>query len=447
MAGLRVEYVTPGSIADELEVVAGDCLLAVNGHPLRDLIDYSYYTASEEELLLEIEKIDNELWELEVERDSGESLGLTFSAPAPARCSNNCLFCFVHQLPKDLRKPLYVKDEDYRLSFLNGNYITLANLKTPDLERIVEQRLSPLYISVHATEPELRERLLGKTGIPPVLDQLKTLASHRIVMHTQIVLCPGINDGEHLQRTVKDLVELYPAVQSLAIVPLGLTAHRSKLPHLEAVTEQYAQEFISSWQPQAEVLRKKMHLPFLFFADEFYLKAGLPFPPIKEYGDFPQIENGVGMVPLFIKEAASVIRRCRPINRFRATVITGVSSFGFVADFLKTLAEKCTVDIVPVAVENRLFGPSVTVSGLIAGDDIIATVTGNDIGHCLLIPDVMIKEGAGVFLDDVSLEELERRIRCRVVVFDSTPMGFYVTLRSIGRKLARDVLEKSKNRR
>lgn len=431
MAGLRIDSITPGSIADQLEVAAGDRLLAVNGQPLRDLIDYSYYTASEEELLLEIEKPDGELWELEVERQAGESLGLTFSAPDPARCANNCLFCFVHQLPKGLRKPLYVKDEDYRLSFLNGNYVTLANLKTSALNRIIEQRLSPLYISVHATNPDLRERLLGKSGIPRILEQLQRLAAARIVMHTQVVLCPGLNDGEELQRTVAELAALYPAVQSLAVVPLGLTAHRQKLPQLTPVDAEYARKFISIWQPQAETLRRKLRQPFLFLADEFYLKADLPFPPIKEYGDFPQIENGVGMVPLFMKEAARLLKGIRPIGSFRATVVTGVSSFGFVRDFLERLAQKSGVDIVPLAVENKLFGSSITVSGLIAGNDIAAALAGYDIGSCLLVPDVMLKEGEGVFLDDVSLDELERRIGCPVIVFDSTPGGCYKALRSV----------------
>jgi putative radical SAM enzyme (TIGR03279 family) len=437
MAGLRIDSVAPGSIADQLEIVAGDRLLSVNGQSLRDLIDYSYYTASEEELLLEIEKPDGELWEMEVERQAGESLGLTFSAPAPASCSNNCLFCFVHQLPKGLRKPLYVKDEDYRLSFLNGNYVTLANLKTSALNRIIAQRLSPLYISVHATNPDLRERLLGKSGIPRILEQLQRLAAARIIMHTQIVLCPGLNDGEELQRTVTELAALYPAVQSVAIVPLGLTTHRQKLPQLTPVDAEYAREFISIWQPQAETLRRKLRKPFLFLADEFYLKADLPFPPIKEYGDFPQIENGVGMVPLFIKEAARLLPGIRPIGSFRATVITGVSSIGFVSDFLAQLTNKSGVDIVPLAVENKLFGPSITVSGLITGNDIAAAVTDYDIGSCLLVPDVMLKEGEGVFLDDVSLVELEQRISCPIIVFDSTPGGCYKALRTFWKKLLR----------
>jgi putative radical SAM enzyme (TIGR03279 family) len=438
---LQIDSVAPGSIASRFEVVAGDRLLAVNGHPLRDLIDYSYYTASEEELLLEIEKQDGELWELEVERSAGEALGLTFSAPAPARCSNNCLFCFVHQLPLGLRKPLYVKDEDYRLSFLNGNYVTLANIKVSELNRIIEQRLSPLYISVHATNPDLRERLLGKPGIPPILEQLQRLADARIVMHTQVVLCPGLNDGEEMWRTVADLADLYPAVQSLAVVPLGLTTHRQSLPQLTPVDAEYAKSFISIWQSQAVALRRKLGQPFLFLADEFYLKAGLPFPPIKEYGDFPQIENGIGMVPLFMKEAVQLLKGIRPIGTFRATVATGVSSFGFVSDFLTDLAEKSGVDIVPLAIENKLFGSSITVSGLIAGNDIATSLHGHDIGSCLLVPDVMLKEGEGLFLDDVSLAQLERRICCPVIVFDSTPRGCYKALRSFGRKLLRHPAE------
>ena len=434
MAGLLIDFVSPGSIADELEVMAGDRLLSVNGQPLRDLIDYSYYTASEEELLLEIEKPDGGLWELEVDRDEGEPLGLTFTPPDPARCANNCIFCFVHQLPKGLRKPLYVKDEDYRLSFLNGNYVTLANLSRSAMNRITEQRLSPLYISVHATNPELRERLLGKSGIPPILEQLEKLAAARIIMHTQVVLCPELNDGEELQRTVADLAALFPAVQSLAIVPLGLTAHRRKLPQLTPVDTEYARQFIVEWQPQSETLRKKLRQPFLFLADEFFLKAKQPFPPLKEYGDFPQLENGVGMVPLFMKEAAQVLRRATGGDKFHATVVTGVSSFPFVSEFLDKLGEKTGLNLVPYAVENSLFGAMVTVSGLVSGTDIISALAGHEIGAALLVPDVMVKEGEGIFLDDVSLEELERRIGCPVVLFDSTPRGCYRTLKSLQKR-------------
>jgi putative radical SAM enzyme (TIGR03279 family) len=429
--GLLIEGVAPGSIADEFELQAGDRLLAVNGHQLRDLIDYSYYTSGTDELLLEITRPNGETWELEIEREPGEPLGLTFAAPAPARCRNNCIFCFVHQLPKGLRKPLYVKDEDYRLSFLNGNYVTLANLKPSELERIVAQRLSPLYISVHTTNPELRQQMLGKPGIPPILEQLQVLAAARITLHTQVVLCPGINDGPELERTVSDLATLHPAVQSLAIVPLGLTRHRRSLPQLRGVDRDYAKGFISEWGPQTKALKKKLGQPYLFLADEFYLKAGIPFPPLREYGDLPQIENGVGMVPLFLREAGRTVRTARPVGDFRVTVATGVSSFTFVGEFLAKLGEKTGVTIVPVAVENRLFGESVTVSGLVTGNDIVEALAGVDIGRTLLVPDVMLKEGEGVFLDDVSLEELGEKLGCGVVAFDSTPQGLYRVVKSL----------------
>jgi len=431
MKGLLIEGITPGSIADEFELQPGDRLLAVNGHRLRDILDYSYYTSTDDELLLEVATAGGELWELEIEREPGEPLGLTFPAPEPAGCRNNCIFCFVHQLPRGLRKPLYVKDEDYRLSFLNGNYVTLANLKAGELERIVEQRLSPLYISVHATNPELRQTMLGKKGIPPILEQLRELAAARIGMHTQIVLCPGVNDGAELERTVADLASLYPAVLSLAIVPLGLTKHRQRLPKLQPVDSAYARAFIEEWGPRAKALNKKLNEPFLFLADEFYLKGGIPFPPFKEYGDLPQIENGVGLVPLFLRDAAKVIKAAKPLTPFRATVVTGVSALGFVSDFLAKLSDKTGAELVPVAVENQLFGPSVTVSGLVSGGDICAALEGHEIGRALLIPDVMLKEGEGVFLDDVSLEELGQRLGCRVETFDCTPQGLYRVLKQI----------------
>ena len=435
--GLLIETVAPGSISEELGVETGDRLLAVNGHPLRDIIDYSYHTTAEDELLLELVKTDGELWELEIEREQGEPLGLSFATPRPACCRNNCVFCFVHQLPKGLRKPLYVKDEDYRLSFLNGNYVTLANLKPVELARIIEQRLSPLYISVHSTNPVLREQLLGKKGIPPILEQLRELARARIALHTQVVLCPGLNDGPELERTVADLADLFPAVQSLAIVPLGLTRHRDGLPSLTPVDRAYARALITTWEPQAKALKKRLGQPFLFLADEFYLKAALPFPPLRDYGDLPQIENGVGMVPLFARDAKRVLRSARPMGAFRVTVVTGASALGFVTDFLNALGTKTGTEIRPVAVANRLFGESVTVSGLVAGADIIAALKGKDIGRALLVPDVMLKEGEGVFLDDITLAELEQLLGCRVLPFDATPQGCYRAIRELAHRPAR----------
>jgi NifB/MoaA-like Fe-S oxidoreductase len=230
---------------------------------------------------------------------------------------------------------------------------------------------------------------------------------------------------------VLDLADLYPAVQSLAIVPLGLTRHRRNLPKLRAVDSEYARAFISEWGPRAAQLKKQLGRPFLFMADEFYLKAGLPFPPLRDYGDLPQIENGVGLVPLFLRDASRTVKAARPIGDFRVTVATGMSSFAFVADFLHQLGRKTGISFVPVAVENRLFGESVTVSGLVSGGDIIRALEVIELGRALLVPDVMLKEGEGMFLDDLSLETLGKELGCRVVPFDSTPQGLYRTVRMI----------------
>lgn len=424
MSGLIVDRVMPGSIAEELEIEPGDRLVAVNGHPLRDVIDYNYFGA-DDLLVLELEKGDGELWELEVEREEGESLGLTFQAPAPARCGNNCVFCFVHQLPKGLRSPLYVKDEDYRLSFLYGNYVTLANIGRAELDRIKEQRLSPLYISVHATDATLRERLLGKSGILPILEVMRELAEARITMHSQIVLCPGLNDGEAFARTVEDLAQMHPWVSSLAVVPVGLTGHRKKLPALNPLTRGFAASFIAEWGERARLLAKRLGEPFLFLADEFYIKGETSFPELESYGDLPQLENGVGMIPLFLSEAEQVLEEAEHVGEARITVVTGASPYPYLADFLERLSAVTGASLIPVAVENRLFGPSVTVTGLVCGRDIVSALQGVDLGDLVLVPDVMMKEGEGVFLDGVGLEELEEELGTRVLVVESTPFGIY----------------------
>jgi len=427
MAGLVIENVVPGSIAEEMEIEAGDRLLAVNGQPIRDILDYNYFSG-DEQVLLEIGKPDGEVWDVEVERDEDEGLGLIFPAPRPLRCGNNCIFCFVHQLPPGLRRPLYVKDEDYRLSFLYGNYVTLANIRPADVRRIKEQRLSPLYISVHATEPSLRERMLGKSGIIPILDIIRELAEAGIGMHTQVVLCPGINDGLALEKTVGDLAALYPRVQSLAIVPVGLTRHRNELPGLEPVTERYAGEFVKEWQGRAQELAKELDAPFLFLADEFYIKGGVPFPPIDQYGDLPQLENGVGLIPLFLEEAEEVLAAAVPMNSIAATVVTGMSPLPFLAEFLGKLSEKTGIQLEAAAVPNRLFGETVTVTGLVAGRDIADALSGRNTGDVIIIPDVMLKEGEGVFLDDMTVEDLQAALKKEVVVVESTPWGIYSML-------------------
>ncbi|GFE58707.1 DUF512 domain-containing protein [Geobacter sp. AOG1] len=423
-SGLIIERVLPGSIAAELEIDVGDRLREINGRPVRDIIDYTYLSA-ETELTLEIIKRNGEEWEMEVERGEDEPLGLIFPAPVPKRCGNKCVFCFVHQLPRGMRSPLYVKDEDYRLSFLYGNYVTLANITAPDLGRIKEQHLSPLYVSVHATDPIVRERLLGKAAIKPLLPVMEDLARAGITMHTQVVLCPGLNDGAVLERTVADMAALHPWVASLAVVPVGLTRHRKGLPPLEPVTSTYAAEFLAVWQARAQEIADRLGEPFLYLADEFYIKAGRGFPPLETYGDLPQLENGVGMVPLFLEEAKGVLAMAEPCSPRVVTVVTGESAYSYLSDFLVELGKITGVTFRPMTVPNRLFGESVTVAGLVAGRDILATLAGRDLGDLLLIPDVMIKEGEGVFLDDLTVTELEETLRVRTIVVESTPAGIY----------------------
>ncbi|RNC67956.1 MAG: DUF512 domain-containing protein [Desulfuromonadales bacterium] len=432
MEGLLVEHVVPGSIAEELEIEPGDRLVAINGQKLRDIIDFNFHSG-DEELTIEILTSTGERWEAEIERDGDEPLGIVFVPPVPDRCGNKCVFCFVHQLPKGLRSPLYVMDEDYRLSFLYGNYVTLSNIGREELDRIIDQRLSPLYISVHATNPKLREKLLGRRGILPILDVMGELAAARIVMHAQVVLCPGLNDGEELVRTVRDLAGLHPWVESLAIVPVGLTRHRARLPHLEPVTAEYAGNFIRAWQPEAERLALEFGAPFLFLADEFYLKAGLAFPSLDSYGDLPQIENGVGMIPLFLDESARVLRKARKGRAVTVTVVTGESPYRYLSDFLVKLGSRTGATFVPVAVRNRLFGESVTVTGLVSGGDIVESLRGRDLGDAVFIPDVMLKEGEGVFLDNLTVMELEAAIGTRVVVVASSPEGICGGLREARR--------------
>ena len=428
--GLLIESVTEGSIAAEMEIEAGDRLLAVNDKPVRDIIDYHYHTA-DEELLLLIMKGNGELWEVEIDNSDGTPLGICFHAPAPACCGNNCIFCFVHQLPKGLRKPLYVKDEDYRLSFLYGNYVTLTNITEPELARIKEQKLSPLYISVHVTDEQVRQKMLGRSDIPPLLPMMQDLAAAGITMHTQIVLCPGINDGAFLEKSINDLAALYPRVASLAIVPVGLTAHRKRLPHLEPVSQEYAVQFIQEWTPTKEELDERLGEPFLFFADEFYLKAALPFPPSMTYGDFPQLENGVGMIPLFEEEAADVLAGLEPMGKGAVTVVTGLSPLAHIGAFLQAVAAKTGIAINVVGVANTLFGNQVTVTGLVSGRDIVTALGGKVSGTVLLVPDVMLKEGEGIFLDDLSLDDLAVQLHCRVEVFPANPDGFCQKLQEL----------------
>ncbi len=402
---IEIKSVDPEGIAAELELEPGDRLLAINGHPLRDLLDFEVYIGSEE-ILLEVEKAGGELWDLEIEKEAEDRLGLAFDHPEPTQCGNNCIFCFVHQLPRGLRRSLYLKDEDYRFSFLYGSYVTLTNIQEEDLQRIIEQHLSPLYVSVHATDEQLRTRLLGRQG-PPVLQLLRRLCAAGIEIHAQVVLCPGINDGSALEKTVTDLYALHPGVRSLAIVPVGLTGYRQRLPELHPLGPSEAKKVLDQVHDWQKKFFQERGRRFVFAADELYLQSGIEFPPLAAYEDLPQIENGVGMIAVFRQEAAEVVVEAEKLPAISVSTFTGESAFAEVGRFVAELSGRTGVRIALHSVRNEFFAGHVTVAGLLSGKDIVRELRGKDLGDYLLVPEVMLREGEDVFLDDLTLQDLE----------------------------------------
>ncbi|HEY5674573.1 MAG TPA: DUF512 domain-containing protein [Malonomonas sp.] len=418
---LRIESVEPGSYADELALRAGDRLLAINDREIGDLIDY-YQSIEAAQLEIEVLRTDNELWELSLEKEPEEDFGLELEHPKPLQCGNNCVFCFVHQLPKGLRRTLYIKDEDYRFSYLYGSYITLSNLHETDLERIIQQRLSPLYISVHATDDKIRENLLGCPA-PPIMPLLRRLADAGIELHCQIVLCPEFNTGEVLRQSIEDLSELYPQVATLAVVPVGLTKHRQNLPELRKLSQAEAAEALSLiHRCQQEYLSQKGSR-FVFAADEFYLQAKADFPPLSDYEDLAQLENGVGLIPQFRQQAEEVLLEADPLELDRVTLVTGSSFADELERFAQRLSLRTGVALQVVPIENRLFGEQVTVTGLLSGTDILLQLQGQGLGAAVLIPEVMLKDGGQLLLDDLTLDDLCERLQVPVLPVESSPWG------------------------
>lgn len=420
---LEVQAVVPFSIAVELGIKPGDTLVAINGTAVRDLVDYCVAdTASD--LLLEIKRADGETWEFEIEKDPDESVGLVLPHPEPMHCGNQCIFCFVHQLPPGMRPTLYVKDEDYRFSYLYGAYVTLSNIAEEDVCRILEQKLSPLYVSVHATDEMVRERLLGRQS-SPILPILQRLVDGGIELHTQIVVCPGVNDSEELERTFQDLYRLAPGIRSLALVPVALTAFREHLPKLEEVGAEQARCLLDWVHAKQKKCLAESGSRFLYAADELYLKAEASFPALDEYEGLPQIENGVGLVPQFRAHAAEVLTQVSTLQLPRLSVVTGVDATEEIEQFAAGLQERAGVSLQVLPVRNQFFGGSVTVAGLITGQDILQQLSGQDFGDILLLPDVLLREEEDVLLDDVSIADLEKQLKVRIEVFPPDPYGLW----------------------
>ncbi len=421
--GLLIVNVEPGSIAEEVGIEREDELLAVNGNALRDVIDYKFYS-TEEELKIEVIKQNGEIWEIEIEKEYDEELGLEFSPMKIRQCPNECEFCFVDQMPGGYRKSLYIRDEDYRFSFMFGNYITLTNLSKRDKERIFEQRLSPLYISVHTTDVELRKNLLKNEHAPPILPQISEMVEKGIRLHTQIVLTPRFNDGEYLERSVRDLVDFYPGVMSLAIVPVGLTRHRDQLPSLATFTPEYARETIGKINEWRKEFEARHDYPFVFPADEMFIIGGVPLPPIEYYADFPQLENGVGMVAAFLSEMEILIERLPGKTKEKSVVslVTGSSFYPFLKKTLDQINVKgLTFRLFPIL--NDFLGHSVTMTGLLAGGDIIAQLKNKDLGDYLLVPSAALNEFNQMFLDETPFNAIEKELGVETLLVDPTARG------------------------
>ena len=430
-----VARVAARGAAERAGLRAGDRILAINGEPLRDVIDFHFH-AGEERLRLGVEREGRAHTLHLVRRPAG--LGLELEPPRPAEiatCANKCVFCFIHQLPKGMRKSLYVKDDDFRLSFLHGNYITLTDLEEAELERIEAQRLSPLYVSVHATDPDLRHALLGQPRVRrELLPVMERLAKAGIAMHAQIVLCPGRNDGAQLERTVHELARLHPAVPTVAVVPVGLTRHRERLPDLRAVTLEEAAVLVRTIEEWQGAFQVSLGTRFVWAADELYVKSGLPLPPARAYEGFAVAEDGIGLVRRFEDAFARAIARPpAPLGRpRRVTVVTGQMFAPRMRALLdRVRVDGLTVSLAPIA--NDFFGRGIGVAGLLTGRDIqiqlaqAACGTG-ELGDEVLLPAVTLRDGAGVFLDDLTPADLAGALGVPVTAVEPDAPAFLAAL-------------------
>lgn len=422
--GAMVTGVAPGSIGEEMDIEPGDRILTINGHPVDDILDYRYL-ADDQCLEVEIAKNSGEVWVLEIEKDYEESLGLEFETVVFDRirpCVNKCLFCFVDQLPPGMRKSLYVKDDDYRLSFLYGNFISMTNLTRRDWDKILGMRLSPLYISVHATDPDIRARIFGSDRARSVMRDLKRLKEHGIEVHAQVVLCSGINDGEVLEQTINDLASLWPSVKSVGIVPVGITGFRESLPRLTPVTEEDARKLIRQVEKWQARFRDEMVIGFVYLADEFYVKAGESFPEPRYYDGYPQLENGIGLTVDFLDELQGLLPEIivSETPDEPTYVICGRSAEPMF-NTVSRLLEPKGIDLRVIPVTNQYFGGQVTVTGLLTGHDIVMALGKHFEGQRILLPRTVLRDDGALMLDNMTVSELAASSGARIEVVEPNP--------------------------
>lgn len=418
-----ITKVLPNSIAAEIGFEVGDRILSINGQKPRDLIDYKFLCADE---LLELQVLDShgKTHEIEIEKDYDEDLGLEFSTAlfdGLIQCNNHCPFCFIDQQPPGKRESLYFKDDDYRLSFLYGSYLTLTNLSQKEWQRIEQMRLSPLYVSVHATTPEIRIRLLKNPRAGQILDQLKWFQKRRLQIHAQVVVCPGINDGKHLENTLLDLAKFgrgeVPAVASVAVVPVGLTRFRPPENELTSVTPEKAKEVINQVEKLQISFRNKLKSNFAWLADEWFLIAGEELPKTSHYEDYPQIGNGVGSIRQFLKQFQDASKNL-PTKTSKPRCLTWVVGNAVEKAFqpiLQRLNQVEDLQINMIAMRSDYWGQNITVTGLLTGQDLLQNLTGKNLGEAILLPAVMLKEGDTRFLDDMTVAEVSNQLQTPIL--------------------------------
>ncbi|MBS5925722.1 MAG: DUF512 domain-containing protein [Clostridium sp.] len=424
-----IKEVLPDSIAEEVGIEVNDVLISINDNIIDDIIDYRFLSA-DEEIVLQIEKSNGEIWDIEIEKEYGEELGIEFGGGIMDKaksCSNKCMFCFIDQLPKGMRDTLYFKDDDSRLSFLQGNFVTLTNMKEEDIDRIIRYRISPINISVHTTNPELRVRMLKNRFAGNVLERMQRLSDEGIQMHAQIVCIPDVNDGEELKKTIKDLYKLYPQVNNVAVVPIGITKFREGLEKVNTFTKEGSKYTIDMVKELQNKFYNEVGEPFVRLSDEFYIVAGEEIPDAEFYNGFTQIEDGVGVTRCFRDAIESDLDILDLNTRGSYTMITGTLAY----DEVKSAAEKIMkknpkIHIDVFKIINNFFGDTITVNGLLTGGDIIEQLKGKIRTPYLFMADNMFRRGYelapqdSIMLDDLTINDIEKALDVKVIVCDYT---------------------------
>ena len=415
---VKISGIEKNSLAAKKKIEKDDVLISINGNEINDVLDYRFYI-NDTKLLLSLKTADGKSKLAMIRKDEFEDIGLEFETylmDKQRSCKNKCIFCFIDQLPTGLRKSLYFKDDDSRLSFLFGNYITLTNLTDDEVQRIIKMHISPVNVSVHTMNPGLRVKMMANPKAGDALNRLKAFADAGIILNTQLVLCPGINDGKELEFSLNELSKLYPAVQSIAAVPVGLSDHREGLYELKPYNEQTAGEVIDTIDRFNENFKKENGTVIAYAADEFYIKANRPMPDEEYYNGYPQLDNGVGMWTLLKTEFEQALEECeeRAVDR-RVTVVTGVAAYPLISELAKKAENKIKgLSVNVVEVKNKLLGSMITVSGLICGADIVSALENTDLGEELIIPPNCLRSEGDMFLDDMTVDELSEKLNVKV---------------------------------